>query len=340
MKTIRRVLYPFSLLYAAVTGVRNFFYDKGIFKSTAFSLPVIAVGNLSVGGTGKTPQIEYLIRLLSNHNLKLATISRGYKRKTKGMVVATPMHTAADLGDEPFQFYSKFKDLTVIANGNRVEAIQYLLEQPKCPDVVLLDDAMQHRKVKAGFYVMLTAYQDFFYSDLVLPAGNLRESKCGAKRANCIVVTKCPSDLTNIEAERIKNRIKKYAPQIPVYFSAIAYYTYIYNQKDQQLLSDLKADYVLLAGIAKPEPFFKHLKKENTLLLRYPDHHNFTTQDIEDIKQKASGKLIITTEKDYVRLVGKIPQNQLYYLPIQATFLFDESEAFNQQILRYVMPSI
>jgi len=336
MKTIRRVLYPFSLLYAAITAIRNLFFSKNIFTSLSFSTPIIAVGNLSVGGTGKTPQIEYLIRLLSQQSLRLATISRGYKRKSKGMVVADASHTAADLGDEPFQFYTKFPDVTVVASGDRIKAITYLLHQNNCPDVILLDDAMQHRKVKAGFYIMLTAYNDFFYDDLVLPAGNLRESRFGAKRAHCIVVTKCPENLDETAKQKIRAKILRYAPTTPIYFSKITYSNSVYNNSQSILIKELKTNYILLAGIAKPEPFFNKLQTGNILTLKYPDHHNFSAKDIDEIKQKAAGKRIITTEKDYMRLVNQLPAEQLFYLPIQATFMFDEHVYFDEQILNFV----
>ena len=336
MKTIRRFLYPFSLLYQTVTSIRNYFFDKGIYASKAYEIPVIAVGNLSVGGTGKTPQIEYLIRLLTQHNYKIATVSRGYKRKTKGMIVANTTHTAADLGDEPFQFYTKFPKVTVVANGNRVEAIDFLLKQADKPDVVLLDDAMQHRKVSAGFYVMLTAFDDFFYDDLVLPAGNLRESRYGATRASCIVVTKCPTNISEADRHFIISKINQYASQTPVYFSEIVYDNYVYNESNRILISSLDTNYIAVAGIAKPEPFFSKLQKGNILTIPYPDHYDFKMGDISDILQKASGRKIITTEKDYMRLKGKISDDQLYYLPIETSFLFNEASIFNKQIFDFV----
>jgi tetraacyldisaccharide 4'-kinase len=334
MKTIRRVLYPFSLIYKAVASIRNYFFDTNLFTSQSYAIPIIAVGNLSVGGTGKTPQIEYLIRLLKNY--KLATISRGYKRKTKGMLIANSIHTAADLGDEPFQFHTKFPEVNVVVSANRVEAINYLLEQKNSPDIILLDDAMQHRKVKAGFYVMLTAFDDFFYDDLVLPAGNLRESKYGAHRATCIVVTKCPDNLDELLAQKIRTKIEKYAPKVPVYFSKISYDSFVYNDTSQISLSALPENYILLAGIAKPKPFFKKLQTGNILTFEYPDHYDFKPQDIHQIMNQANGKLIITTEKDYMRLRGKIPANQLFYLPIQSEFLFSDSFYFDQQIIQFL----
>lgn len=336
MKSARLLLYPFSLLYALVTSVRNYFFNKGIFTSKSFKTPTIAVGNLSVGGTGKSPQIEYLIRLLQKNNLNIATVSRGYKRESKGMIVAKSNHTALDLGDEPFQFFQKFPDVKVVVNANRVEAIDFIEKNFDDVNTVLLDDAMQHRKVNAGFYVMLTAFDDFFYDDYVLPAGNLREARCGAKRAQVIVVTKCPMDISESDKLVISNKIKRYALNVPIFFSKISYDSFIFSKDEVLNLNDLDDNFILLAGIAKPEPFFKNLQKENTLCLTYPDHHNYTNTDLQTILNKANGRKIITTEKDYARLLDKLPSKQLYYLPIRCEFLFNESENFDELITNYV----
>lgn len=336
MKSARLLLYPFSIIYNLITSVRNYFYTKGIFKSTHFKTPVIAVGNLSVGGTGKSPQIEYLIRLLQNCNIKIATVSRGYKRESIGMLVAEKKHTALDLGDEPFQFFQKFPDVKVVVNANRVEAIDFIENNFKQVNAILLDDAMQHRKVKAGFYIMLTAFGDFFYKDFVLPAGNLRENRLGAKRANAIVVTKCPDNLTLQDKNRITKNIKTYATNVPVFFSKISYDSYIFSKNNKINITDIDDQIILLAGIAKPEPFFNNLKREETLCLVYPDHHNYTHADLQTILNKANGKKIITTEKDYARLLNKLPEEQLYYLPIASEFLFDQQFEFNSLITNYV----
>src|SRR6187431_243810 len=182
MNSLRKILFPFAVLYGFITGIRNFLFDKGILKSYSFDLPIIAVGNLSVGGTGKTPQIEYLIRLLSD-KYKVATLSRGYKRKSEGFVFANENSNALELGDEPFQFYQKFKHILVAVDADRKNGIEQLLSSSIKPEVILLDDAYQHRKVKAGFYIMLTAYGDLFCDDYMLPAGNLRETRSGVQRA-------------------------------------------------------------------------------------------------------------------------------------------------------------
>ena len=204
MNLLRKILFPFSILYGFITSIRNFLFDIGVLKSYSFDLPIIAVGNLSVGGTGKTPQIEYLIRLLSD-KYKVATLSRGYKRQSEGFILANEISDAKQLGDEPFQFYQKFKNIQVAVDANRKNGIEQLLSNSDAPEIILLDDAFQHRKVKAGFYIMLTSYGDLYANDFMLPTGNLRESRSGAQRANIIIVTKCPSSLS-LDAQ---NNIKK-----------------------------------------------------------------------------------------------------------------------------------
>jgi tetraacyldisaccharide 4'-kinase len=189
MNLLRKILFPFAILYGFITSIRNFLFDTGILRSYSFDLPVIAVGNLSVGGTGKTPQIEYLIRLLSD-KYKVATLSRGYKRQSEGFVLANSTSDAVQLGDEPFQFYQKFKNIQVAVDANRKNGIEQLLSNSNAPEVILLDDAFQHRKVKAGFYIMLTSFGDLYCNDFMLPTGNLRESRNGVQRANVVIVTK------------------------------------------------------------------------------------------------------------------------------------------------------
>ncbi|MFY0483614.1 tetraacyldisaccharide 4'-kinase [Flavobacterium sp. PLA-1-15] len=334
MKLLRYILFPFTILYGFITYFRNFLFDKGILKSYSFDLPIIAVGNLSVGGTGKTPQIEYLIRLLSD-NYKVATLSRGYKRKSEGFVLADENANAEILGDEPFQFYQKFPNVQIAVDANRKNGIEQLLNQHTKPEIILLDDAFQHRKVKAGFYILLTAYNDLFADDYILPTGNLRESRSGAKRANIVIVTKCPANLSLDEQKSIKNKLKL-SPNQELYFTYIDYDSSIFSEEKQLQVSDIKnVDKLLLAGIAKPEPFFKHLKKVNDEVLVFPDHHHFTEKDIANIKNKAQHKIIITTEKDFVRLKGQLPKEQLFYLPIRSSFISDD-EDFNKAIFTYL----
>jgi tetraacyldisaccharide 4'-kinase len=334
MILLRKILFPFAILYGLITSIRNFLFDKGILKSYTFDLPIIAVGNLSVGGTGKTPQIEYLIRLLSD-KYKIATLSRGYKRQSKGFVLADATSNAAILGDEPFQFYHKFANIQVAVDANRKNGIEQLLSRSEKPEVILLDDAFQHRKVKAGFYVLLTSYGDLYSDDFMLPTGNLRESRIGAQRANVIIVTKCPSNLSLDEQNEIKKKLKLSINQ-ELYFTYIDYDDYIYSENRKIKVSEVQSvGKLLVAGIAKPEPFFAYLQNRNDACLSFPDHHNFTDKDILEIKKLAHNNIIITTEKDFVRLKGSLPSEQLFYLPIKSSFV-SGSENFDKTITNYV----
>jgi len=337
MNLLRKILFPFAILYGFITSIRNFLFDKGILKSYSFDIPIIAVGNLSVGGTGKTPQIEYLIRLLSP-NYKVATLSRGYKRQSEGFVLADSTSNAEILGDEPFQFYTKFKNIQVAVDVDRKNGIEQLLSQTNKPEIILLDDAFQHRKVKAGFYILLTSYGDLYSDDYMLPTGNLRESRNGAKRANLVVVTKCPANLSLDELNKIRAKLKLESNQ-ELYFSFIDYDELVYSEDKTMKVSEIKnVDKLLLAGIAKPNPFFAYLQSENDEKLVFPDHHHFTENDINDIKNKSQNKIIITTEKDFVRLKGSIPNDQLFYLPIRSSFL-SASDNFDKTITNYVESS-
>ncbi|WP_281633819.1 tetraacyldisaccharide 4'-kinase [Flavobacterium luteolum] len=338
MNLLRKLLFPFAILYGFITSIRNFLFDKGILKSTSFDIPVIAVGNLSVGGTGKTPQIEYLIRLLSD-KYKIATLSRGYKRKSEGFVLANENSNAEILGDEPFQFYQKFPNIMVAVDANRTNGIQQLLSQKEKPEIVLLDDAYQHRKVKAGFYILLTSYGDLYADDFMLPTGNLRESRSGAERASIVVVTKCPKILTEEEQTEIRLKLKLKSSQ-KVFFTFIDYDMVIYGKNEKIAVNEIKSESkILLAGIAKPKPFFDFLKNENDECLTFPDHHHFSDNDLDAIQNKANGRKIITTEKDYVRLKDSKLVSQLYYLPIKSSFI-NHQQDFDAAILEYVKENL
>ena len=332
MILLRKLLFPFAILYGLLTSLRIYLYDKGIFKSYSFDIPVIVVGNLSVGGTGKTPQIEYLIRLLSS-KYRIATLSRGYKRKSKGFVLADAKSNAEILGDEPFQYFKKFPEIEVAVDADRQNGIKQLLNQKEKPEVILLDDAFQHLRVRAGFYILLTSFDDLFIDNFILPMGNLREIRNGAKRANMIIVSKCPTTISQLEQETIK---KKIGFDIPIFFSFIDYDDKVYNQNDTLEVSEIKSkEKVLLAGIANPKPFFDYLKTKNDEILTFSDHHHFSESEIINIKNIARDKVIITTEKDFVRLNSDILAKQLYYLPIKSKFI-DYQETFDKFILNYV----
>ncbi len=328
---LRKILFPLALLYWCVTFLRNWLYDIGMLKSQSFDIPVITVGNLSVGGTGKTPQIEYLIRLLSV-DYQVAVLSRGYKRNTNGFILADDKATAASIGDEPFQLQAKFPSVQLAVDAQRKNGIQQLLQLAKRPDVILLDDAFQHRKVQSGLSILLTAYDDLFCKDFILPFGNLRESALGKKRADMIIVTKCPFDLSDLAQQEI---IKQLQVTQPVYFSTIQYDDHLVSAENTCSVSEIQQESkVLVAGIAKPKLFFDYLKKEQDECLIFPDHHHFSITDCEKVSARAQGKKIVTTEKDFVRLKGLLPPSQLYYLPIRTLFL--NGTNFDNTIRNYV----
>lgn len=332
MNFLRKILFPVAFIYWIVTWMRNYFYDKQIFKSKSFDLPIIAVGNLSVGGTGKTPQIEYLIRLLQD-NYNVATLSRGYKRETNEFVLANSTTTVKEIGDEPFQFFTKFPKIKVAVDANRINGITQLLKLENKPEVILLDDAFQHRKVQAGFYILLTTYSELFSDDYILPFGNLREPSSGKKRANMIIVTKCPSTISELAMSKIK---KKLNVDVPVFFSTIEYDELVYSEVKLIKTTEIQqTEKTIITGIAKPFPFISFLKKENDVVLEYSDHHNFTEKEINTIKELANNRAIITTEKDFMRLKGSLSKDQLFYLPIKSIFLKD-ADVLNKIILNYV----
>jgi tetraacyldisaccharide 4'-kinase len=333
MNFLRKILFPISIIYWLVTFVRNWLYDVGFFKSKSYNLPIIAIGNLSAGGTGKTPHTEYLIRLLKD-NYKVAVLSRGYKRSTKGFVLANEVISASELGDESYQIHTKFPDVSVAVCEDRQTGIENLISTIK-PDVILLDDAFQHRKVKAGFYILLTAYDDLFSDDYILPFGNLRESAIGKKRSNLVVVTKCPATLSEQEQDKVKRKLKV---NVPVFFTSIDYDTEVFSAEKVINVSDvISKEKVIVAGIAKPKYFIDYLNSGKDKVLIYPDHHNFSEQEISELNSLAQDKILVTTEKDFVRLNGKINSDNLFYLPIKSKFLNSEIEF--QTLIRKLITS-
>lgn len=333
MKLIRYLLLPVVPLYYLVTALRNTLYNVGIFKSRSYDFPILCVGNLSVGGTGKTPMVEYLLNLLMQSQ-NVATLSRGYKRETAGFVLADASATAASIGDEPFQFYSKFKDeIHVAVDTNRQRGIT-LLKKHANPDVIILDDAFQHRSVRAGLTILLTVYDDLYTDDWLLPTGNLRESVSGAKRADIIVVTKCPEELSNEEKNAIQLKLKIASHQ-HLFFSTIYYSDKaIGSTKTLELASLREKEFTLITGIANPKPLVSFLEKKqlNFKHIAFPDHHTFTADEVEQLQLKG---FLLTTEKDYMRLQQyEVLSEKLFYLPIRFR-VFDEA-LFNRQITAFV----
>ena len=327
MQVLRKLLFPISLVYAMIVFFRNKLYDIHIFSSKRFKTPTICVGNLSVGGTGKTPMIEVLIRQL-RQEYKIAVLSRGYKRKSKGFVLANSSTTVQELGDEPYQLKSKFPLVEVAVDANRRDGIVQL-ETKVQPDVILLDDAYQHRRVKPGFSILLTAYDQLYVDDWYLPTGNLRDSKAAAKRAQLIVVTKCPENLGASAQSRLVDRLHPEEHQ-KVVFSFLSYEPILKGGASPLALTDLKNRKVtLVTGIANPAPLVDYLEKEGLSFehLKFGDHHFFTTKELELLKQK---DFILTTEKDYVRLKNEIPE--MYYVEISHRFLGEGQEILHAEL--------
>lgn len=339
MKFIRALFFPFSILYGWLMQIRNRQFDNGQRSQTQFDRTVISVGNLSTGGTGKTPMIEFLIRKLKDNN-KLATISRGYGRSTKGFILASDTDDAKSIGDEPLQFYRKFgQDITVSVCEERILAIPSILMETDDVEVFLLDDAYQHRKVARDFNIMLSDYNSPFYNDYVLPTGNLRETRAGAKRADAIVITKCPA-LSEAQKEGVIARVKVYNNNAPIYFSHINY------QPIQSVFGKGTApeEIVLLTGIAKAQPIDDYLAKSHSVVkhLEYADHYNFRSSDLDEIFKKfteLATDALVTTEKDMVRLLPFkshpiFEKVNLFYLPIE--FKIEREEEFLSGIMKVI----
>ena len=331
MKLLRKILFPFNALYYTVVFLRNKGYDLGVFKSKSYALPIICVGNLSVGGTGKTPMIELLIKRLQL-NYKVAVLSRGYGRQSKGFVRADASSTAQILGDEPYQIAQKFPKITVAVDANRQRGIETLLAIDTPPELILLDDAFQHRKVTAGLSILLTAYDHLYCDDVVLPSGNLRESRSGAQRAQIVVVTKCPADITEQEKEHIRKRLGLSAKQ-QLFFSSIVYEDNIYSSTEKKPLKSIEhKQYTLVTGIANAAPLVQYLRSLGHKFehFEFSDHHEFSTQELNKISSKS---MVLTTEKDFSRL-KILNHDALYYLPI--TTKMDKQDRFEHSVKEFI----
>jgi tetraacyldisaccharide 4'-kinase len=343
IKSFRILLFPFSLVYALIVIIRNYLFDKNIFKSVTFNIPIISVGNLSVGGTGKSPMVEYLITLLEEQ-FELATLSRGYKRKTKGYALAHESTTALDIGDEPMQFHSKFPNIAVAVGEERIVAIPQLLHDRPKTEVIILDDAFQHRAIKPGFNILLTDYNNLFTRDFFLPTGDLRDQRSSYKRADIIVVTKCPGDLSIDEKNKITTEMGLLQRQ-RIFFTAIQYgMPYHIITKQQQLIAS-DDEVLLVCGIANPKPLKQYLLNNAHTYYKqsYSDHHIFSIDDLDEIRTKFKEingkKLIITTEKDATRLIKfqhELMDLPMFVLPVQHRFLFGEGIHFDEVVVNFI----
>lgn len=351
MKFLRKISFPFALLYWLIIVLRNKLYDWQLFHSRSFKIPTIGVGNINVGGTGKSPMVEYLVKLLKD-DFKLSTLSRGYGRKTSGYIEASALSSPEEIGDEPTQFKQKFNDISVVVDENRVRALEKLEHEM---DVVLLDDAYQHRKVKVGLQLLLFDYNKVFNKDWMLPFGNLREPISGLNRADIIIITKTPKIFSPMERRRVEAHLPNHS-QIPVVYAFLRYAELkaLHQSQEPKLLAncDKKTQLILITGIADASLLVNYLEFNKLKIAKhfnYPDHYNYTVNDIEKWQTEfenitAENKLIITTEKDAMRLLhpkfeNKIDALPIYYLPIELELHEKDKEWFDNKVLDYVRTS-
>ena len=347
---INRWLRPLSSLYGLGVELRNQLFELNILKSRSFTTPVISVGNITVGGTGKTPHVEYLVRLLSNE-AKVAVLSRGYKRKTHGYQLADKDSTMRDIGDEPYQMKLKFPNIEVAVDANRCEGIDHLIndEQTKDTDVIILDDAYQHRYVKPGINILLVDYHRLIIYDELLPSGRLREPIESKKRADIVIITKCPDSLNPIDYRVLTKAMKLYAYQ-SLFFTSLHYGApyLLFGGDETRVPKKQDSDVLLLTGIASPEQMIDDVQPNVKSLkpLTFPDHHAFSPRDIEKINNAFAAmpqesRVILTTEKDAARLrnvsgLSEDVKQRLLVLPVEVKFMLDGEEIFNDKIISYV----
>ncbi len=346
---INKWLLPLSWLYGLGVKLRNMAFELGILKSRSFDVPVISVGNITVGGTGKTPHVEYLVKHLKDL-FHVAVLSRGYKRKSKGFIIAKAQTTMPEIGDEPYQMKQKFPDVTVAVDKSRCHGIEELTSNDKGLDVILLDDAFQHRYVKPGVNILLVDYHRLVIYDALLPAGRLREPLSGKDRADIVIVTKCPKDLKPMEYRVITKAMSLYAYQ-SLFFTCLEYGDLqpMFGELGKlRGLEELREHHVLLlTGIASPEQIIHDLTPytKNLTPLTFADHHQFKRKDIqlinETFEQLSEPRCIITTEKDATRLhdaegLSEEVRKSIYTLPVNIHFMLEQEETFNQYIIGYV----
>tara|TARA_B100000768_G_scaffold55567_1_gene54093 strand:+ start:2288 stop:3307 length:1020 start_codon:yes stop_codon:yes gene_type:complete len=338
MAIFRKILFPFTLLYFLISQTRNFLFDINLLKTKHFSIPLIGVGNLSSGGTGKTPLVEYILRNFCK-DFNMSLLSRGYKRHGSGYVKADNNSTPSSIGDEPYQIFNKFKNIDLAVDENRVRGIENLTKENPYLHSVILDDCFQHRYVSCELNILLSTYSNPFFKDYLLPMGNLRESRNGYKRANVIIVTKCPNDLNSKEINTFSNFIKLKNNQ-SLFFTTIAYNSTLKGGGSNIQIEKLKDFKVLLVtGIADYSPLLKYLNNKNINFdhLIFSDHHNYSSTDIETIEKKYTDRIVLTTEKDFKKINDLDLKNQLYYLEIEIKFLNKGEESFKKIIKKLII---
>lgn len=344
LRSIRILLFPFSILYGLAVWIRNRLFDSNILKAASFNLPIICVGNLSAGGTGKSPLVEFLIRLLKNR-WQIAVLSRGYKRKTKGYALAHPATTALEIGDEPMLFHIKFPDVAIAVGEQRMVAIPQILHDRPRTGAIILDDAFQHRSVKAGFNILLTDYSNLYTRDWFLPTGDLRDEKGSYRRAQVLIVTKCPPGLSEEEREDIRKELNPLAHH-KLFFTSIRYGVPYHIISRRPLPLQPGMEVLLVSGIANPGPLKNYLQDavDAYYEISYRDHHIYSIDDWKEIKKRyenisAGKKIILTTEKDAVRLTKfaqELQEFPVYVLPIDIQFLFNQEQSFTDLIIKFI----
>ena len=315
------LLYPLSIVYNLITSLRNLLFDLGLINSVQYKIPTIGVGNLSTGGTGKSILVDYLIELLKI-KYRITTLSRGYNRDTSGFIQATSKSSAYEIGDEPYQFYSKHPEINVVVCEDRRKGMKLILNNLPNTEISIWDDVFQHRYVKPGLMLLTTTFKYPYYQDKVLPIGNLRENKSSSKRADLIIVTKCPDELSYIEKLEFLEKLSPDENQ-KVFFSTISYKKNLKSDDSTIHIDNLREDeFILVTGIADSSYLVKYLNNKNLKFkhLKYSDHYNFKKPSIDKILSISRNKKIITTEKDYGRLKPKINRGEIYYLEVSIEF--------------------
>lgn len=352
LNTKKIFLYPVSFLYGLITSIRNFLYDRGILPSAGFPIPVICVGNITVGGTGKTPHTEYIAGLLRK-NFKVATLSRGYKRKTRDFRIASSSSLVSDIGDEPIQLSRNLTDVLVTVDRNRVNGVKRIMLEYPGTDVIIMDDGFQHRRIKPGFSILLTDFNRLIVRDHIMPYGNLRESKGNMRRADVILITKSPENLSAVQRSLIVNELDK-SPYQNLYFTSVSYkppvpvFEHIHSGIQSDFSKSAGCGVVLVTGIANPQPLKEYLQKsyDEIIHLSFPDHYNFREKDLAGISSayndlKSATRYLFTTEKDAIRLreftnIAEPVKIAFFYIPVGVHFLNEDKDEFDNLIIDYV----